>query len=165
MNCILYFKIKISLLMVNAQLKAAKKRVLFSVKSSRQTSDRMDGEYSRFLSIAEKREELYMQLIRVTKSKTARSVFDAPFDTGKISVSEQAEEKISAYDRMLALVHHRNGDWGEISVQDRADNNKSLQSGLGTVCSKYRFINGDAFWIETNLEKLKTQIRLECECV
>ena len=125
----------------------------------------MDGEYSRFLSIAEKREELYMQLIRVSKSKTARSVLMHPLTQEASACRNRQKKKISAYDRMLALVHHRNGDWGEISVQDRADNNKSLQSGLGTVCSKYRFINGDAFWIETNLEKLKTQIRLECECV
>lgn len=165
MDLISYIKIKIGLLMMNARLKKAKKRVLISVKSSQQTSDRMDDEYGRFLSLAKQREELCMQLIRVTKSKTSRPVSDAPFDTGIVSVSEQAEKKIPEYDRTIALVHHRNGDWGGISALDRADNNKHLQSGSGTVCSKYRFISGDAFRIETNLEKLKTKIRLESECV
>ena len=49
MDLISYIKIKIGLLMMNARLKKAKKRVLISVKSSQQTSDRMDDEYGRVL--------------------------------------------------------------------------------------------------------------------
>ena len=145
MNLMSYLQIKIRLLIMNIRLQTAKKRVLLSVKNSRKTTDKMDYEYSRFLSLAEKREELYLQLIYVTNAQTTRPMLDTSFD------------------RTLALVHHRHGDWGDISAWDRTENNKSLQSGCGTVCSKYRLTGGKTFRIETELEKRQTQIRLEDE--
>ena len=163
MNLMSYLQIKIRLLIMNIRLQTAKKRVLLSVKNSRKTTDKMDYEYSRFLSLAEKREELDLQLIYVTNAQTTRPMLDTSFDTGIINVSKQAEETISDFDRTLALVHHRHGDWGDISAWDRTENNKSLQSGCGTVCSKYRLTGGKTFRIETDLEKRQTQIRLEDE--
>ena len=90
MNLMSYLQIKIRLLIMNIRLQTAKKRVLLSVKNSRKTTDKMDYEYSRFLSLAEKREELYLQLIYVTNAQTTRPMLDTSFDTGIINVSKQA---------------------------------------------------------------------------
>ena len=80
MNLMSYLQIKIRLLIMNIRLQTAKKRVLLSVKNSRKTTDKMDYEYSRFLSLAEKREELYLQLIYVTNAQTTRPMLDTSFD-------------------------------------------------------------------------------------
>ena len=128
MNLMSYLQIKIRLLIMNIRLQTAKKRVLLSVKNSRKTTDKMDYEYSRFLSLAEKREELYLQLIYVTNAQTTRPMLDTSFDTGIINVSKQAEETISDFDRTLALVHHRHGDWGDISAWDRKQQKPAIQA-------------------------------------
>lgn len=165
MNDISYLFMKINLLMMTIRLKLVIKCVHLAIKSSRYTSDKMYDEYNRFLSLAEKREKLCIHLSYAKRYGAFPIAPNIPFNTGVVRVSAQAKEKITEYDRMIALVRHRNGDWGEIPAWERSDNSMHLQLGDGIVTSKYRFFNGDTFRVETFLEKPETYIRLERECV
>ena len=48
------------------------------------------------------------------------------FDAGEITLSGTAED-IPLYDQKIALVRHQNGDWGGVTEQEWAENNRSLQ--------------------------------------
>ena len=61
------------------------------------------------------------------------------FDAGEITLSGTAED-IPLYDQKIALVRHQNGDWGGVTEQEWAENNRSLQNGRGVVHSLYSFL-------------------------
>ena len=106
-----------------------------------------------------------MRLKRVSGQPDGRPPFlGIRFDAGEITLSGTAED-IPLYDQKIALVRHQNGDWGGVTEQEWAENNRSLQNGRGVVHSLYLSGNCRLFRLETDLADSKTTIRWERESV
>ena len=111
------------------------------------------------------REELAVRLKRLSGQPDGHPpILDIRFDAGEITLSGTAED-IPLYDRRMALVRHQNGDWGGVTEQEWAENNRSLQNGRGVVRSLYLSGNCRLFRLETDLADFKTTIRWERESV
>ena len=94
----------------------------------------------------------------------ARLILGIRFDAGEITLSGTAED-IPLYDQKIALVRHQNGDWGGVTEQEWAENNRSLQNGRGVVHFPVSFRERRLFRLETDLADSKTTIRWERESV
>jgi hypothetical protein len=57
------------------------------------------------------------------------------------------------------LARHVTGDWGELPVEDRAENHLSLQQGF-RLLSSYRTSAGDRLWVITEADRSVTTILL-----
>jgi hypothetical protein len=55
------------------------------------------------------------------------------------------------------VTRHGNGDWGEISQEDRAENELSLKEGF-RLLSAYALKNGQRIWIITEADRSATTI-------
>jgi len=61
------------------------------------------------------------------------------------------------------LRRHNEGDWGEVSPEDRAENELSLQAGF-RLLSAYTIKSGVKIWIITERNRSSTTILLPSEC-
>ena len=57
------------------------------------------------------------------------------------------------------LARHVTGDWGELPVEDRAENHLSLQQGF-RLLSSYRTSAGDKLWVITEADRSATTLLL-----
>lgn len=60
------------------------------------------------------------------------------------------------------LCRHQCGDWGDLDVQDQAENNFSVENGL-RILSAYHTPEGAKFWIVTEADRSTTTILLPSE--
>lgn len=165
MNYIGYLWLKIRLLLIGGRIHTAKKQVISGIQSSCNTTGNVERSYRQFLDLSVRREQLAVALRRMTRKNTNRPIPNVKIDTGCVSVSPGAQERLTDFDRETALARHRNGDWGEPSAQDWQHNNEAVRSGRGELLSRYPCHGGGFFLIETDLRIPKTQIRLERESV
>lgn len=83
------------------------------------------------------------------------------FQLGKIVVTKGAEKCIPPAEQFKALKRHANGDWGDISTNDKAINDEALKDG-DEILSAYNY-NEIKFWIMTECDRSVTTILLPDE--
>ena len=165
MNRFSYWWTKLRLRAAGCAVRWAKKQVLLDIQNSRRATMLLENPYQRFIRFSAKREELAVRLKRLSGQPDGHpSILGIRFDAGEITLSGTAED-IPLYDRRMALVRHQNGDWGGVTEQEWAENNRSLQNGRGVVRSLYLSGNCRLFRLETDLADFKTTIRWERESV
>lgn len=76
---------------------------------------------------------------------------------GKV-VLTQGALRLPLSDLLKALERHKAGDWGDITVEDKIENNLAVQQGF-RVMSVYR-IQGEAVWILTEADRSSTTVLL-----
>ena len=57
------------------------------------------------------------------------------------------------------LARHQSGDWGELTLEDRNENERSVISGL-RILSSYPMANGESIWIITEADRSATTFLL-----
>lgn len=165
MNYIGHLCLKIRLLFMRLRVHSAKKCMLSGIQSSSHTTGNINRSYRQFLDLSSRQEQVAVALRRIARKNTNRPILIVKIDTGSVSVSPEAQNFLTDFDREMALTRHRNGDWGEPAAQNWWDNNEAALSGNGKLLSKYPYHGGGFFLIETDLHIPKTHIRLEGECV
>lgn len=165
MNRFSYWWTKLRLRAAGCAVRWAKKQVLLDIQNSRRATMLLENPYQRFIRLSAKREELVVRLKRLSGQPDGHPpILGIRFDAGEITLSGTAED-IPLYDRRMALVRHQNGDWGGVTEQEWAENNRSLQNGRGVDRSLYLSGNCRLFRLETDLADSKTTIRWERESV
>lgn len=81
------------------------------------------------------------------------------FRLGATVITANAHERLNAEDVLKGLQRHAAGDWGELSAEDVAENERSLRSGY-RVMSAYSDRQGTRFWIITEADRSVTTILL-----
>ena len=80
------------------------------------------------------------------------------FQLGKVFVTKGAKECIPLAEQLKALKRHANGDWGDISDNDKKVNDEALKDG-DEILSAYHY-NEIEFWIMTEWDRSVTTILL-----
>lgn len=83
----------------------------------------------------------------------------AKFRLGRIVSTPSALERLTQEDILLGIQRHQAGDWGEVSKDDRMENELSLEIGF-RLFSVYQAANGTKFWIITEHDRSVTTILL-----
>ena len=84
------------------------------------------------------------------------------FDAGQVCMTPAAAETIPQTVAIAALARHLNGDWGDVSREDKAANNRALQDG-DRLLSAYHAPDNTRFWIITEADRSYTTILLPHE--
>ena len=86
------------------------------------------------------------------------------FDPGQILATPGALDAIasSGDDPLDFLFRHLDGDWGDLSPEDIAENELSLQHGW-RLLSSYRLSDGTKVWIITEADRSATTFLLPDE--
>lgn len=165
MNYIGYIWLKIRLLFIRMRVNTAKKHMLSGIQSSRHTTGNIDRSYRQFLDLSSRQEELAVAIRRITHKNTDFPMLNVKIDTGNVCVSPEAKKLLTDFDKDMALIRHRNGDWGETSIPKWRSNNEAVSFGMGKLRSRYPCRSGGFFFIETDLCIPKTVIKLGSECI
>ena len=90
---------------------------------------------------------------------SARSIPVAVFRLGRIVATPNALESITHEDILTGIKRHQAGDWGDVSGEDRAANDRALSEG-SRILSAYDATNGTRFWIITEADRSVTTVLL-----
>ncbi|MBI3869984.1 MAG: hypothetical protein HY299_15785 [Verrucomicrobia bacterium] len=78
---------------------------------------------------------------------------------GQIVITPNALESVHSTDIEQAILNHSRGNWGDVSPEDAAENNRSLTEGY-RILSAYSDRHGRKFWIITEADRSVTTILL-----
>ncbi len=78
---------------------------------------------------------------------------------GRIVATPNALGKVSNQDILVAIQRHQAGDWGDVSEDDRSENDLSLKEGF-RLLSVYHAQNGTKFWLITEADRSVTTVLL-----
>jgi len=81
------------------------------------------------------------------------------FRLGELYVTTAADRTLGPAEIARGLVRHAQGDWGDVSADDRAANERGLVSGE-RLHSVYRDRNNVEFWIITEWDRSVTTVLL-----
>jgi hypothetical protein len=81
----------------------------------------------------------------------------AKFRLGKIVFTPNALDRLTQDDILLAIQRHQAGDWGDVSENDRQENELSLKQG-SRLWSVYHAANGIKFWLITEANRSATSV-------
>ena len=81
------------------------------------------------------------------------------FDLGSVVITANAQQQLHREDILAGLSRHSQGDWGDLSAEDKAENELSLVQGF-RILSAYRDRNGQKYWIITEADRSSTCILL-----
>ncbi|MFS2006432.1 type I restriction endonuclease subunit M [Duganella sp. CT11-25] len=86
------------------------------------------------------------------------------FDTGKTVATPGAFDAMSKHGvwPFDLLTRHTNGDWGDVSKEDRAANEEALKQGH-RLLSAYQLNTALRVWVITEHDRSVTTILLPCE--
>jgi hypothetical protein len=84
------------------------------------------------------------------------------FPPGRPVSTPGALETLNPEDIYKCLLRHVQGDWGDLSEEDRQENELSLREGF-RLFSVYHDRNGTKFWIITEADRSVTTILLPSE--
>jgi len=73
---------------------------------------------------------------------------------GALTALEKSEQNAFEF-----LARHVTGDWGELPLEDRAENYLSLKRGF-RLLSSYRTSAGDKIWVITEADRSSTTVLL-----
>ena len=81
------------------------------------------------------------------------------FQPGQIVATRGALSVLSIEDLMKALGRHLSGDWGDLSAEDKQENDFSVNNGF-RIISSYSSKKGVKFWIITEADRSATTVLL-----
>ena len=81
------------------------------------------------------------------------------FSFGRVLITCGAEDKLHPADVAAALRRHARGDWGELCLQDQAENALALEEGF-RLFSVYRDRRETRFYVITEADRSLTTILL-----
>jgi hypothetical protein len=90
---------------------------------------------------------------------SAQSIPVAVFRLGRIVATPNARESLTQDDILLGIQRHQAGDWGDLTDDNRAANDRALAQG-GRLVSAYQATNGMRFWLITEADRSATTILL-----
>ena len=90
---------------------------------------------------------------------STRIILMAKFRLGHIVATPNALERLSQDDILTAIGRHQAGDWGDVSVADREENELSLKQGF-RLLSVYHSGKGTKFWLITEADRSATTVLL-----
>jgi hypothetical protein len=83
----------------------------------------------------------------------------AVFRLGRIIATPNARQSITQDDILLGIQRHQAGDWGNLTDDNRAANDRALAQG-GRILSAYQATNGTKYWLITEADRSRTTILL-----
>ena len=83
----------------------------------------------------------------------------AKFRLGKIVSTPNALDQLTQDDILLAIGRHQAGDWGDVSEEDRAANERALVEGT-RLWSVYHTASGVKFWLITEANRNHSTVLL-----
>lgn len=84
---------------------------------------------------------------------------DARFPFGQLVITRNAAEHLDKRDVIVALDRHGKGDWGDLTPEDRKENDLALKSG-GRLLSAYHDHKDVKFWVITEADRIATTVLL-----
>ena len=90
---------------------------------------------------------------------SAQTIPVAVFRLGRIVTTPNALESLTQDDILLGIQRHQAGDWGDLTDDNRAANDRALAQGARIV-SAYNAMNGTRFWLITEADRSRTTILL-----
>jgi len=81
------------------------------------------------------------------------------FELGQTFITPNARDTLHPEDVLISLKRHATCDWGNLSPDDKAENEFSLGNNL-RLFSVYRDRRGTKFWIITEADRSATTILL-----
>lgn len=84
---------------------------------------------------------------------------EAKFSLGRLLITPGAQAALPPAEVWSAMARHAAGDWGDLSDEDRAENELSLEREL-RLLSAYRSDAGVKFWIITEADRSVTTVLL-----
>ena len=88
----------------------------------------------------------------------------AKFRLGKIVSTPNALDRLTQDDILLAIGRHQAGDWGDVSEDDRAANERALVEGT-RLWSVYHTGSGVKYWLITEAGRRVTNVELHISYV
>jgi hypothetical protein len=83
----------------------------------------------------------------------------ALFKMGQNVCTATAMAKVPADEILKAMTRHSQGDWGELSEDDKQANQDALKMG-DRILSSYLTANGTKFWVITEWDRSVTTVLL-----
>lgn len=83
----------------------------------------------------------------------------AKLQLGELLITPRAKETLHIPDVIKAVTRHANGDYGEVSEEDKEANREAVVNG-DRLLSAYIDKNGVRFWIITEADRYSTTILL-----
>ena len=90
---------------------------------------------------------------------SAHTIPVAVFRLGRIVATPNALQSITQDDILTGIRRHQAGDWGNLTDDDRAANDRALVEGM-RLLSAYNAANGTRFWIITEADRSVTTVLL-----
>ena len=84
------------------------------------------------------------------------------FPLGRVLSTPGARQRVSDLALQDGLIRHQRGDWGEISCEDRTENELALKHGF-RLLSAYEYEGEPRFWIITEADRSATTVLLPDE--
>ena len=81
------------------------------------------------------------------------------FQPGQIVATRGALSVLSREDIMKALGRHLSGDWGDLSTEDKQENDFAVKNGF-RILSSYSSKKGVKFWVITEADRSATTVLL-----
>jgi hypothetical protein len=81
------------------------------------------------------------------------------FSLGELYITAAVDKTLAPEEIQTALVRHARGDWGDVSADDR-DENESALGEARRLMSVYRDSKGVEFWIITEADRNVTTVLL-----
>ena len=81
----------------------------------------------------------------------------AKFRLGKIVSTPNALDRLTQEDILTGIQRHQAGDWGDVSEEDRAANERALVEGT-RLWSVYHTASGVKFWLITEADRSATSV-------
>ena len=154
---------KIRLLFRSMKAKRAKKKLLEAFKNYPQSIRKLSAAYENFLKAIQAEQRAIVTLKALKTQYSRRPILMKIRDIGQYTLSRKAKEILSETDIACALEHHKCGDWGDISADDRKHCNACMETGYGYVYSRHKTAGNRYFCIITYYSKPKTRIVTEEE--
>jgi len=92
-------------------------------------------------------------------NKTTQAVC---IELGRTLATPGAMERTTPMERQVALLRHRQGDWGDVGTKDWQSNDWACRNDA-RLLSAYHTIDGTKFWIITEADRSATTILLPGE--
>ena len=84
---------------------------------------------------------------------------ETKFPLGQVVITPASDQALQPLDVYTAIKRHQRGDWGDISEEDRAENELSLREGF-RLFSVYHSEAGVKFWVITEADRSVTTVLL-----
>lgn len=81
------------------------------------------------------------------------------FALGRLLMTPGVKESLEDSEVIAAIRRHASGDWGDVSEEDRNENELSVTSNF-RILSVYHSRKGEKFWVITEADRSATTVLL-----